>query len=235
MPMRSTGRGKQQQQLPSAGDAAVGEAQGADTLLPQQPPQQQQQQQQVQDQQAATAADMPAASAVETAAASEAAQQTDAAAAAAAAAAAVAAAAQAVAPAAGEVPALAVHQEEQHNFALSKEGAKVLAANKEAKKTGALLDDDSDTFLKNDCRAEGKWVMLELSQVAKVSRLELSQFELYSARVREFELLGRQSHPRTEGFGSEYGRTLNSTQWKLLGSFTAEKVKGSQTDRKSVV
>lgn len=54
-------------------------------------------------------------------------------------------------------------------------GAKVLATNKEAKKPGALLDDDSDTFLKNDCKAEAKWVVLELSQVAKVARLELSQ------------------------------------------------------------
>lgn len=54
-------------------------------------------------------------------------------------------------------------------------GAKILAANREAKKAAALLDDDPDTFLKNDCRADSKWVMLELSQVAKVSRLELSQ------------------------------------------------------------
>jgi hypothetical protein len=30
----------------------------------------------------------------------------------------------------------------------------VLATNKEAKKAPALLDDDSDTFLKNDCRAD---------------------------------------------------------------------------------
>jgi hypothetical protein len=33
-------------------------------------------------------------------------------------------------------------------------GAKVLAANKEAKKPQALLDDDSDTFMKNDCRVD---------------------------------------------------------------------------------
>lgn len=30
----------------------------------------------------------------------------------------------------------------------------MLAANKEVKKPNALLDDDSDTFLKNDCRAD---------------------------------------------------------------------------------
>jgi hypothetical protein len=58
--------------------------------------------------------------------------------------------------------------------------------------------------------------------VAKVSRLELAQHELYSARVREFEAWGRQSHPRTDGFGSEYAKTLNSSAWRLLGNFTGE-------------
>ncbi|KAI3436711.1 hypothetical protein D9Q98_006126 [Chlorella vulgaris] len=134
-------------------------------------------------------------------------------------------------PAADELQHSAMHEEQhdeqQHNFALAKDGAKVLAANKEAKKPQALLDDDSDTFMKNDCRVD-KWVMLELSQVAKVSRVELQQYELYSARVREFEAWGRQSHPRSDGYGSEYARTLNSSQWQLLGNFTAEKAKGSQ-------
>ena len=50
----------------------------------------------------------------------------------------------------------------------------MIAANREAKKVQALLDDDSDTYLKNDCRAD-KWFILELAQVAKVNRFELSQ------------------------------------------------------------
>ena len=52
------------------------------------------------------------------------------------------------------------------------------------------------------------------------------QFELYSARVREFEVLGRQSHPRTDGFGSGYARGLNSSQWRLMGNFTGGWVGG---------
>ena len=50
----------------------------------------------------------------------------------------------------------------------------MVAANAGAKKPEALLDDDSDTFLKNDCRGD-KWLMLELSQVVKVSGVELAQ------------------------------------------------------------
>ena len=55
-------------------------------------------------------------------------------------------------------------EEERHNFALSKDGAKIIASNKEAKKTSAILDTDSDTFMKNECKAD-KWFIIELSQV----------------------------------------------------------------------
>ena len=50
----------------------------------------------------------------------------------------------------------------------------IVAANKEAKKPNALLDNDGDTFLKNECKAD-KWVILELSQVAKMDTLLISQ------------------------------------------------------------
>ena len=63
-------------------------------------------------------------------------------------------------------------------------------------------------------------------QVAKVDTIELSQDELYSSRVKDFELRGRQTHPRSEG--TDYTRGLNSTQWKLLGHFRAAKMKGTQ-------
>lgn len=55
-------------------------------------------------------------------------------------------------------------EEERHNFALSKDGAKIIASNKEAKKASAVLDTDSDTFMKNECKAD-KWFIIELSQV----------------------------------------------------------------------
>ena len=104
-------------------------------------------------------------------------------------------------------------------------GAKALASNPGAKKVSAILDDDSDTFMRNECR-DDKWVVVELSQVAKISRIELAQHELYSSRIKDFEVRGRQSHPRTDNVETSKG--LNSTAWKLLGKFTAEKAKGTQ-------
>ena len=78
-----------------------------------------------------------------------------------------------------QVPALPAGEEEgegeeRHSFALARDGAKIVAANKEARKPESILDSDSDTFLRNDCRAD-KWLLLELSQVAKVDALQLSQ------------------------------------------------------------
>lgn len=114
----------------------------------------------------------------------------------------------------------------QHNFALDKDGAKVLASNPGAKRVNAILDDDGDTFMRNECK-DDKWVVIELSQVAKVSRMELVQHELYSSRIKQFEVRGRQSHPRTDNVETSKG--LDSTSWKSLGTFTAEKAKGTQS------
>ena len=49
-----------------------------------------------------------------------------------------------------------------------------MAANREARKPGAVLDADGDTFLRNECRAD-QWLLLELSQVARVDTLRLAQ------------------------------------------------------------
>lgn len=53
-------------------------------------------------------------------------------------------------------------------------GLQVIAANKEAKKASAVLDSDGDTFLKNECKSD-KWIIIELSQVAKMDTLVLTQ------------------------------------------------------------
>lgn len=117
-------------------------------------------------------------------------------------------------------------EEDRHNFALSKDGAKIVASNKEAKKAPAILDTDSDTFMKNECKAE-KWFIIELSQVAKVDSFQLSQYELYSSRVKDFEVRGRQAHPRAQG--GDYSKSLNTSGWQMMGKYTAAKMKGSQT------
>lgn len=62
--------------------------------------------------------------------------------------------------------------EERQNFASAKDGAKIVAANKEARKPGSLLDNDGDSFVKNECKAE-KWVIIELAQVVNVDTIKV--------------------------------------------------------------
>lgn len=51
------------------------------------------------------------------------------------------------------------------------------------------------------------------------------QNELYSSRIKDFEVLARQSNPRQDTGGSlEAG--LDGPAWQLAGNFTASKSKG---------
>lgn len=51
--------------------------------------------------------------------------------------------------------------------------------------------------------------------------------ELYSSRVHTFRVLGRSSHPRKDG--PDLTPNLSSGAWHLMGSFTAENKRGTQS------
>jgi len=61
----------------------------------------------------------------------------------------------------------------------------------------------------------------------------MPQDELYSSRIRDFAVFGRQSHPRAEG--PDYGSHLNASSWQLLGRFTAANTKGTQVQHSTPV
>ncbi|KAK2075831.1 hypothetical protein QBZ16_001572 [Prototheca wickerhamii] len=62
---------------------------------------------------------------------------------------------------------------------------------------------------------------------APLRRFELVQNELYSSRVKAFEVYVRESHPRQEA-GANLTAGLESTTWKLAGNFTAQNQRGVQ-------
>ena len=62
--------------------------------------------------------------------------------------------------------------DDRHNFASAKDGAKVLAANKEAKHASKVLDNDGDTFMRSDCKHD-KWLILELPQIMRPNILRV--------------------------------------------------------------
>ncbi|GIL47253.1 hypothetical protein Vafri_4115 [Volvox africanus] len=115
------------------------------------------------------------------------------------------------------------------NLAAASDGASIVAANKEAKRPDRLIDGDDDSYMKNACSAS-KWTIVELSQLGRVDEIKLTMKEMYSSRVREFVVKGRQSHPKKDGL-VDYARGLDLDSWQLLGVFLAENRKGSQVFR----
>eukprot|EP01023_Acetabularia_acetabulum_P007282 TRINITY_DN13115_c0_g2_i4.p1 TRINITY_DN13115_c0_g2~~TRINITY_DN13115_c0_g2_i4.p1 ORF type:complete len:744 (-),score=101.81 TRINITY_DN13115_c0_g2_i4:886-2850(-) len=120
-----------------------------------------------------------------------------------------------------------ISEEDEINVGSDKAGAKILAANKEAKKIQKVIDSDLDTFMMNDCSAE-KWVILELSQRAIVRRIAIAVTELYSSLVKDFQVYGRERHPRYDIKQGDYSNLINSSSWNLIGNFTAENRRGPQ-------
>lgn len=70
-------------------------------------------------------------------------------------------------------------------------------------------------------------------QLGRVDEVTLVNKEMYSSRVREFVVKGRQSHPRKDGF-ADYWRGLDGDAWQVMGVFVAANKKGSQTFKMSV-
>uniref|UniRef100_A0A6U9QGU5 SUN domain-containing protein n=1 Tax=Picocystis salinarum TaxID=88271 RepID=A0A6U9QGU5_9CHLO len=109
------------------------------------------------------------------------------------------------------------------NYASASDGAKVLAANKDAKGISNLLNENKDTYMISPC-ASDKWLVMELSQEAAVDSIVVANFEFYSSSLKEFELLGTQEHPQFTKEGKDPIKDFEGgVQWIHLGSFEAPK------------
>ena len=113
---------------------------------------------------------------------------------------------------------------DRHNFASAKDGAKIVAANKDAKKPSAVLDSDSDTYLRNECRMD-KWLAIELSQVGCQPRLSWQVMLLrLTARTSHLFLstpVGHQASNTAQFYGSPAASSLPPCiacwSWRVLG------------------
>jgi hypothetical protein len=77
------------------------------------------------------------------------------------------------------------------NFASTDCGAKVVAANIEAKHWSSILSEDRDRYLLSPCSAR-RWVVIELCEEIYADMIVISNFEYYSSSVKDFQVLGSQ-------------------------------------------
>ncbi|XP_062207633.1 SUN domain-containing protein 4-like [Phragmites australis] len=101
-----------------------------------------------------------------------------------------------------------------YNYASASKGAKVLDFNKETKGASNILDKDKDKYLRNPCSAEGKFVIIELSEETLVDTIAIANFEHYSSNLKEFEILSSLIYP--------------TENWETLGRFTVANAKHAQ-------
>ncbi|CAM0883876.1 unnamed protein product [Alopecurus aequalis] len=101
-----------------------------------------------------------------------------------------------------------------YNYASAAKGAKVLDFNKEAKGASNILDKDKDKYLRNPCSAEGKFVIIELSEETLVDTIAIANFEHYSSNLKEFEMLSSLIYP--------------TENWETLERFTVANAKQAQ-------
>ncbi|CAO1946760.1 unnamed protein product [Urochloa humidicola] len=121
-------------------------------------------------------------------------------------------------PGVSSQPGNVIHRREPsgklYNYAAASKGAKVLDFNKEAKGASNILDKDKDKYLRNPCSADGKFVIIELSEETLVDTIAIANFEHYSSNPKEFEVLSSLTYP--------------TENWETLGRFIVPNAKHAQ-------
>ncbi|XP_032883961.1 SUN domain-containing ossification factor isoform X2 [Amblyraja radiata] len=97
-------------------------------------------------------------------------------------------------------------QKNFNNYASVECGAKILAANPEAKSNSAILMENMDLYMLNPCSAK-IWFVIELCEPIQVRQLDVANFELFSSTPKDFLVSISDRYP--------------TNKWVKLGTFHA--------------
>lgn len=98
---------------------------------------------------------------------------------------------------------------ERFNYASFDCAANVLKTNPEAKSVSAILGENKDSYMLNECAAENKFVILELCNDISIDTIVLANFEFFSSIFRTFRVSVSDKYP------------VKIDKWKTLGTFEA--------------
>ncbi|XP_069497297.1 SUN domain-containing ossification factor isoform X2 [Ambystoma mexicanum] len=97
-------------------------------------------------------------------------------------------------------------QKNRNNYASVECGAKMLAANPEAKSTSAILIENMDLYMLNPCSTK-IWFVIELCEPIQVKQLDIANYELFSSTPKDFLVSISDRYP--------------TNKWVKLGTFHA--------------
>ncbi|XP_010593246.1 SUN domain-containing ossification factor isoform X4 [Loxodonta africana] len=104
-------------------------------------------------------------------------------------------------------------QKNRNNYASVECGAKILAANPEAKSTSAILIENMDLYMLNPCSAK-IWFVIELCEPIQVKQLDIANYELFSSTPKDFLVSISDRYPINKWIklGTFHGRDERNVQ-----------------------
>lgn len=96
------------------------------------------------------------------------------------------------------------------NYASPDCGAKIVAANPEARSVRSVLVSTRDEYMLNTCTSR-IWFVVELCEAIQAKKIELANFELFSSSPKDFSVYISDRFPTRD--------------WSPVGQFTAKKCK----------
>lgn len=104
-------------------------------------------------------------------------------------------------------------QKNRNNYASVECGAKILAANPEAKSTSAILIENMDLYMLNPCSTK-IWFVIELCEPIQVKQFDIANYELFSSTPKDFLVSISDRYPTNKWIklGTFHGRDERTVQ-----------------------
>ena len=96
---------------------------------------------------------------------------------------------------------------DKFNFASIDCGATVVETNAQAKGASAILKENKDTYLLNECSVSNQYVIIELCQDILVGQVALANYEFFSSMFRDVKISVSDRFP--------------ASSWKVIGNYMA--------------
>ncbi|KAI5951477.1 hypothetical protein KGF54_004551 [Candida jiufengensis] len=103
---------------------------------------------------------------------------------------------------------------DRFNFASIDCAATIVKTNSHAKGASAILKENKDTYLLNECSVSDKFVIIELCQDILVNSIVLGNYEFFSSMFKDIRVSVSDRYP--------------TNNWRELGTFTAKNVRDVQ-------
>ncbi|KAL6449516.1 SLP1 Uncharacterized protein SLP1 [Candida maltosa Xu316] len=104
---------------------------------------------------------------------------------------------------------------DKFNFASVDCAATIVKTNAKAKGASAILKENKDSYLLNECSIPNKYVIIELCQDILVDSVVIGNFEFFSSMFKDIKISVSDRFP--------------TQNWKELGEFTAENIRDVQS------